>query len=169
MRGWQLLACAVVACSSTEAPPEPVREREARLLPFPESDLPSPSLLGSAALPGGRRVEARAGAEPGESDLWSVDANGSAAPLAAAPGPDEGPVALPDGRVAFVSGRSTVMSVWLVDPSTAQTTQLTNRGLRAGTPWSSFVPPPAHGLEVDGRMLRWEDANGQSYQVEVAP
>ena len=169
MRSWLLLPCVALACASDQLPGQPTEQRAAPLALLPESDQPASPVLGHAQLAGGQRVEARAGAEPGESDLWLVDASGSAAPLAPAPGPDEKPVALPDGRVAFVSGRSTVMSLWVVEPTTENATQLTNHGLVAGKLGSGFIPPPSGGLRVDGRTLSYEDGSGQSWQVEVAP
>jgi len=158
----------VSACGSGEAPAD-LGESHAAVVPRAESDLPAPPVLGHAAvLPGGRRVEARRGAEPGESDLFLVDADGKATPLAPAAGPDELPLALADGRVAFVSGRSTVASIWIVDPNSGALAQLTNRGLVAGKPWRGFAPPPARDFREMSGALAYDDGSGRRWRVHLA-
>lgn len=88
----------------------------------------------------------REGTAPGETSLWL---NGRE--LAPAPGADDQPFVLPDGRIVFVSTRTTVASVWILDGGEAR--QLTNVGLVAGRPLDGFVPPPVDGFElVDGRL-----------------
>ena len=83
--------------------------------PKPETDVERAT--GSSALTADRAVVvARRGDAPGETDLWIVPPNGEARLLAPAPGPDDMPTALPDGRIAFVSARTTVASIWIVDP-----------------------------------------------------
>jgi len=168
-RALALLVTAAAACSAEESAP-PAPGMAAAALPLrPESDqLPTGSFGRAALLPGGRRVEARAGDEPGESDLWLVEANGAATPLCPALGPDEMPVALPDGRVVFLSGRTTVASLFIADPSTGIATQLTNHGLVAGKPWPSFVPPPSREAEVEGGALRYDDGSGRRWRVDLA-
>ncbi len=96
-----------------------------------------PAILGDGSI-----VISRRGADPGETDLWLVPPSGDPRPLAPALGADDLPAALPDGRVAFVSNRTTVASIWIVDPRTDAAEQLTNRGLSAGRDLTGFVPPP---------------------------
>lgn len=105
--------------------------------------------------------------EPGNTDLWHVSAAG-AAPLAPAEGPDDLPIALGDGRVAFVSGRTTVASLWVVDLATGTASQLTNRGLVAGKPRPGFVPPPRQVLSVSDRELVYDAGHGERWRVELA-
>lgn len=122
---------------------------------------------GIAVLDDGSVVAPRAGDEPGETDLWIVPPEGKPRPLAPAKGPDDGPIALPDGRVAFVSGRTTVASLWVVDPKTGQARQLTNRGLVAGGARKGFVPPPAgRTFVVDGNLV-YDAGGGELWQVDL--
>lgn len=165
---WLLLSSFALACSSDESPPEVLGERAAPSVLRAESDLLGAGVLGPPALlAAGRRVEARATDEPGESDLWLVEASGAAAPLAPARGPDEMPMALPDDRVAFVSGRTTVASIWIVDPSSGLALQITNRGLLAGKPWSGFVPPPARDVRVGASEISYDDGSGRRWRVDL--
>lgn len=166
---WVLVPSIVLSCSAEESAPPAESRASAPLVLRPESDLPALGVLGRPALlPGGRRVEARAEDTPGESDLWLVEPNGASAPLAPALGPDELPIALPDGRVVFVSGRTTVVSLWIVDPASGALTQVTNVGLVAGKPWHGFVPPPELEAQVDGAWLRYADGSGRRWRVELA-
>jgi len=155
------LALTALALSCETASSEPASPR-------PESDL-SPSAgqaLGPPALlSDGSRVESRAGDEPGESDLVLVEKDGRERRLAPAPGPDDLPTALPDGRVVFVSGRTGLASLFVVDPKTDAVRQLTNRGLRRVGP--DFVPPPARRIEISERTLRYDAARGERWEVEI--
>ncbi|HEV8323455.1 MAG TPA: hypothetical protein VG389_17700 [Myxococcota bacterium] len=90
-------------------------------------------------------------------------------------GAEDGPALSPDGaRVAFVSGRTSVASIWVAPARAgggAAAVQVTNAGVtraaRApGLPPSGFVPPP------DAGTLRWEDpatlaweAHGRTFRV----
>lgn len=166
---WLLLLSLAFACSSDDSPPQVLDQRAAPIGLRAESDLLGAGVLGPPALlSGGRRVEARATDEPGESDLWLVEASGAAASLAAAQGPDEMPMALPDGRVAFVSGRTTVASLWIVEPSSGLVVQITNRGLVAGKPWSGFVPPPARDVRISASALSYDDGSGRRWSVDFS-
>ena len=105
--------------------------------------------------------------EPGETDLWLVGDDGAPPrALAAAPGADDSPQVLPDGRVLFVSGRSGVASLWVVDQTPgAPPRQLTNIGERPGALTPSFVPPPEGPVVVDGGVLSFADQAGVRYTV----
>ena len=118
---------------------------------------------------GGRRQleRPRAGDEPGESDLTLVSANGTQRVLAAGPGPDDLPTLLTDGRIAFVSGRTGVASLFVVDPKDDDVVQLTNRGLRRVTP--DFVPPPVRRIEVAREFVEYDAGRGQRWRVEIEP
>ncbi len=122
-----------------------------------------------ARLPDGRMVIARLEDEPGEADLWIF---GGREPepraFARAPGADEQPTALPDGRVLFVSGRTGVMSLWVADVKGGAPRQLTNVGLVTGGARDGFVPPPLGPIAIaaDGRAS-WDDGYGQRWSVEV--
>jgi hypothetical protein len=118
----------------------------------PESEGPAPRERGRAILADGSTVISRPGDEPGETELWYRPANGGEARLLfPAPGADDRPTALPDGRLLFVSTRTTIASLWIGDPKTGELIQLTNRGLAAGKPRVSFTPPP------DGELMLRED------------
>jgi hypothetical protein len=119
-----------------------------------------------ALLPNGTRVVSRAGGEPGESDLVVVEDDGGFRTLATAPGPDDLPTALPDGRVAFVSGRTGLASLYVVDPKDEALVQLTNRGARRIGP--DFVPPPARRIEVSAAWLDYDDGHGDRWHIEIA-
>jgi hypothetical protein len=111
---------------------------------------------------------ARAGSEPGETDIWLATAGGVARPIAAGPGPDDLPIALPDGRLAFVSGRSGIASLWIADPSTNMARQLTNRGLTPGKPLTGFVPPPLEVLGVSATEIRYDAGDAEGWSVDLA-
>jgi hypothetical protein len=121
-----------------------------------------------AVLADGSVAVARASAEPGETDIW-LSTGGAARPIAEGPGPDDMPIALPDGRLAFVSGRSGIASLWIADPSSERVTQLTNRGLVPGKPLGEeFVPPPLELLGVSATELRYDAGGDQRWSVELA-
>jgi hypothetical protein len=115
-----------------------------------------------AVLADGRRVEVRSSGM-GESELFLVDAHG-ARPIASAPGPDDAPLALSDGRVAFVSGRTGIASVYVVDVATGALAPLTNVDVkRAKDP--RFVPPPIRALEEKSGALEWTSRRGRERVV----
>jgi hypothetical protein len=103
----------------------------------------------------------------GESDLFLVRPGAEPVPLAPAEGPDDMPVALPDGRVAFVSSRTTIASIWIVDPRTGALRQLTNRGLRAGRSRDGFVPTPMRQMQIRGTELFYEASPGAFLRVDL--
>ena len=112
-------------------------------------------------------VVSRRGDAPGETDLWLVPASGEPRALAPAAGPDDQPTLLGDGRIAFVSARTTVASIWIVDPRTGVASQLTNRGLAAGRNMSGFVPTPMMRMSAVKNELRYESAPGEHWAVDV--
>lgn len=121
-----------------------------------------------AILPDGSIVCSRLSDEPGETDLWI--AKRGEAPRAIDPrsGFDDLPVALPDGRVLFVSGRSSVASWWWVDPTGGEAEQLTNHGLVAGKPLIGFVPPAAERAEVLGGVVRYDAGGDRWFELDLA-
>jgi hypothetical protein len=121
-----------------------------------------PAVLGDGSV-----VVARRGEGPGESDLWLIARDGAAHALAPAAGPDDLPVALADGRVAFVSGRTGVASLFVVEPASGSVVQLTNRGVRSARD-PSFVPPPLRVLRLDAVALVYDAGGGREWRVELA-
>ncbi|MCK6545047.1 hypothetical protein L6R52_04210 [Myxococcota bacterium] len=121
-----------------------------------------------AVLIDGSLVVSRLGDEPGESDLWLVPSTrGAPRILFGAPGADDRPVALDDGRLLFVSTRSTIASVWIGDVTTGEARPLTNAGLRAGRgSRAGFVPPP-HGPITIERGRAVYDAGDAVWRVEL--
>lgn len=111
---------------------------------------------------------------PGETDLWIVSDDGQPPrALAAAPGADDTPTVLPDGRVLFVSGRSGVAALWIVDQDPRATPrQLTNVGEVPGALSPAFVPPPEGPVEMDGEMdgevVSYVDGFGARQRVSLA-
>ena len=137
-------------------------ERTARLLD---------GVLGVPVLRTDAVVAARATA-PGESDLWLVPLGAPAADatetrrappraLAAQHGADGQPFVLDDGRVLFVSDRTGVASVFLVDPARDlhRAAQLTNVGERPGALSPAFVRPPVSWIAQDGARVRYVDGD----------
>ncbi len=104
---------------------------------------------------------------PGETDLVHVDERGRVRALAPAPGPDDSPIALGDGRIVFVSGRTTIASLWLVDLDANAPIQLTNRGLVAGKPLTGFVPPPREVLNASPDELVYDAGQGDVWRVAI--
>lgn len=132
--------------------------------------LPSFPAPRGGGLPGATIVS-RADGTPGESDLWliPVDPEAPERRLFPGPGADERPTLLPDGRVTFVSTRSTVPSLWLGDLRTGALVQLTNRGLSAGRGLVGLVPPPHGPIAVDGGALSWDAGGGVRVELAVPP
>jgi hypothetical protein len=121
-----------------------------------------------AVLADGKIVVARLGEEPGESDLWIVTKDGAPRTLCVAPGPDEQPFALSDGRVLFVSARTSVASLWVADVATGECAQLTNRGMRAGGPRDGFVPPPEGEVREDRNSIVYDAGGGSLWRVDLS-
>lgn len=109
----------------------------------------------SVALDGGRLLVSRS-TDVGESDLWIVPRDRKRPrALAAAHGADEMPFVLSDGRIVFVSTRTGVASLWIVNQDGTGLRQLTNVGVRASDP--RFVPPPVAYLEQRGARVFYDD------------
>ena len=69
----------------------------------------------------------------------------------------------PDGAfAAYVSGRTGLASVWIVDLRDGATRQLTNVGVRPakGSAPAGFVPPPLDPPRFEGSLLVWESPTG---------
>ncbi len=120
-----------------------------------------------AVLASGDVVVARGTGEPGQSDLWLVPREGAARPLVVSPGPDESPIALPDGRIVFVSGRTTIASLFVFEPGSGRTRQLTNRGLVAGGARVGFVPPPLEVIEANDDQITYDAGDGEIWRVDL--
>jgi hypothetical protein len=142
-------------------------ERAPALLP--ETDQKPAAIAADRASPlaDGSVVVSRRGDAPGESDLFIVPRAGEPRVLAPAPGADDMPLVLADGRVAFVSTRSTIASIWIADPLRGEATQLTNVGLVAGKKREGFVPPPMQSMTAVGNELRYESAPGVHWAVDL--
>ena len=115
----------------------------------------------------GSVVVARDHGELGESDLWLVDDGGGARVLAPAPGGDDVPIALPDNRVAFVSGRTGIASLWTVNVETGELRQITNRHLRLGEPLVDFVPPPVIVKSASSEVIEYDAGDGEIWRVAL--
>jgi Tol biopolymer transport system component len=123
----------------------------------------APAILADRSL-----VVSRRGDAPGETDLWLIPEKGEPRALAAAEGSDDMPVVMSDGKIAFVSTRSTIASIWILDPISGKASQLTNRGLVAGKKREGFVPPPMQSMTAHGSELRYESAPGVWWAVDAA-
>jgi hypothetical protein len=121
-----------------------------------------------ALLDDGSVAIARRGNEPGETDIWLSPPGVPARPVGAGPGPDDFPIALTDGRIAFVSGRSGIASLWIADPRANSVLQLTNRGLEPGRPLDGFVPPPLEVISVSAAHLIYDAGGGERWKVQLA-
>ena len=123
------------------------------------------------ALPGDRLLASRS-TDVGESDLWIVTLGaGSHAPpraLAAARGADGLPFLLEDGRLLFVSTRTGVASIFVVELDGTQLRQLTNVGLKPGRLGDRFVPPPiaGDGMRQQGALVLY-DAGDATWSIDV--
>lgn len=105
------------------------------------------------------------------SDLWLVPPEGEISVFSAAQGYDYCPVDLRDGRLVFVSTRSTVVALWLGVLCTGEVRQLTNRGLRAGQGMAGFVPPPGCCEDVafaDGTLTYAVEQSTVTVPIDVA-
>lgn len=104
-----------------------------------------------------------------ESDLFLVRAGREPEALAPAPGFDERPVALPDGRLLFVSTRTTVASLWLIDAGSGEPPiQVTNRGLAAGGPMDGFVPGPSGEVIVSPGKVAYDAGGGDWWSLDLS-
>lgn len=126
-------------------------------------------VVGAPVVVDATRVIAARETSPGETDLWIVGDDGQPSrALAGAPGADDSPSVLADGRVVFVSGRSGVAALWIVDADPAATPrQLTNHGEVPGALSSSFVPPPEGPVTLEGNTLVYSDDTGLRREVAV--
>lgn len=104
-------------------------------------------------------IVVRAGDEPGRTSLWLLSA-GEPRAIAASTGADDRPFVLPDGRVVFVSTRSSVASVWILDAALTEARQLTNVGLVAGRGLDGFVPPPAGEIRFVAGRVEYDAGGG---------
>lgn len=129
-------------------------------------------VLGEAALPelafAGDQL-AWPATDGAEVDLWAVRLpDGVPERLTDWPGYEDRPVYSPDGaRLGFFSGRSGVVSLYVLDRASGAVTQVTNVGVETrrrepGRPPEGFVPPP------DAGTLRW-DAEGLSWTASGQP
>jgi hypothetical protein len=105
--------------------------------------------------------------DTGETDLWLVPARGAPRVLAAHPGPDDQPIAVPDGRILFVSGRTGIVSLFVVDPKTDTVRQLTNHGLSPGKPLVGFVPPPVSVESVSETAIVYDAGGDERWRVRL--
>lgn len=113
------------------------------------------SVVGRPALLRDGRVIAARATDLGESDLWLVTTDGAPPrALTATAGADGQPFVLEDGRVLFVSDRTGVAALYIVDVESRQATQLTNHGEQPGRLSERFVPPPVREpWQQDGRVF----------------
>lgn len=142
---------------------------------LPESEGPRTDRSSKALLGGGTVISRPvAGDEPGETELYFQPAPTSreaARVIFPAPGADDRPTLLPDGRLLFVSTRTTIASLWIGDLATGELTQLTNRGLAAGKSREgmTFTPPP-HGpiTFADRKTIEYDAGGGRTVRVAIA-
>ncbi len=118
-------------------------------------------------LPDGR-VVATSAEDPVDTDLWLVTIDGAPAQrLTDSPGSDGAPFVLEDGRVMFLSSRTGVTSLFVVDPTTGAASQLTNEGEQPGRLSDRFVPPPAVGEPWQEGSRVFYDAGDAVWSVDV--
>jgi hypothetical protein len=90
-------------------------------------------------------------------DLWRIDMRGVKRKLAPAPGRDGAPLALDDGRVAFISEREGEPAIFIADAF--------GRGVER---LSKTAPSPVDGIEqLDGALLV-RDRDGALWSVGLA-
>lgn len=141
---------------------------------LPESEGPRTEVGTKALLPARGAVISRpvAGDEPGETELFYQPASAAeeARVLFPAPGADDRPALLPDGRLLFVSTRSTIASLWIGDLATGELTQLTNRGLAAGKSREGriFTPPPHGPIAIKDQAIEYDAGGGRIVRVELS-
>jgi hypothetical protein len=128
-------------------------------------------VVGSPVFLGDHQLVVARQTEPGETDLWIVSDDGAPPrAIAAAPGADDNPMRLKDGRLLFVSGRSGVASLWITETTaSAEPTQLTNAGEVPGALSAAFRAPPTDMNDVvitDGG-LRYKDDQGRPVVVAL--
>lgn len=121
-----------------------------------------PAVLDDGSVAVSRDIE-----DTGETDLWLVPERGAPRALASHPGPDDMPIAIPDGRIAFVSSRTTIASLFVFDPRDGSLRQLTNHGLSAGKPLTGFVPPPLTVESVTEREIVYDAGGGDRWRVSL--
>lgn len=120
-----------------------------------------------AVLEDGSVAVSRDVADTGETELWLVPERGAPRALAPHAGPDDMPIAIPDGRIAFVSSRTTIASLFVFDPRDGSLRQLTNHGLLAGKPLTGFVPPPLFVESVTEREIVYDAGGGERWRVSL--
>lgn len=116
------------------------------------------------------RVVASRSTDVGESDLWLVPLqprDGPPRALAAEKGADEMPLVLDDGRVLFVSTRSSVASLWIVAPDGTSLRQLTNADARPGALGAAFVPSPVEYVASEGARVTYDAGDGALVTIDV--
>lgn len=115
--------------------------------------------------------------DDGDADLMlvSVPPNGEARPVVEWIGSEDRPSFSPEGmRLAFVSGRTGIASVYIVDLNSAgsEPVQITNAGLEnverlPGEPPDGFIPPPDRdSIKWAENKLSWT-SDGEVYEIEV--
>ena len=119
-----------------------------------------------ARLDDGRWVMARGGGGPGESDLWVLDGD-ALRPVTFARGPDDAPLVTEGSNVLFVSGRSGVASLWLLDVDRAEPIALTNRGRKIRDGAGPFTPLPVGAIQVDGSYATYTAGDGTVWAVAL--
>jgi hypothetical protein len=128
-----------------------------------DGEVVATEVVGLPAFGGPIAVVARVVEPPVGTELLVISDLGVKRVLDVAERPDR-PAVSPDGRhVAFVSGRTGLASVWLLELETGALVQLTNLGLlpaKGGAP-EGFVPPPHLGPPAfEGDALVWSSPSG---------
>ncbi|MCB9687201.1 MAG: hypothetical protein H6735_19330 [Alphaproteobacteria bacterium] len=129
-------------------------------------DTPPDQITVTRTSASGRSVVAGWEEEALGSRLLAVERDGTSWTLVDASWNADRPALSADGtRVAFVSGRTGLASVWIVPFEGGEPRQLTNVGLRrvkgsTGAP-EGFVPPPIDdGMHFEGEVLTWTAPDG---------
>lgn len=125
------------------------------------------SVVGRPAVLDDGRVLASRSTDLGESDLWLVTLDGAPPrALTATAGADGQPFVLEDGRVLFVSDRTGVAALYVVEVDSKQVRQLTNHHEVAGRLSERFVPPPVGEPWQKGERVFY-DAGDAIWSVDV--